>query len=185
MNQSFAVWVVIGFALITANLPFVMQRPFLVLPWAQKGEAELASWSRGLLSLLYFAVLLAAGWVGYSLISDAILLASDPASLLLFVGRLLGAIVLPMLLLAYPGWRSRGRAIEKTFIDRMIELFVFYLLVGTMGFAFEASIGNPFAQTWEFYAITLSLFLVLGYPGFVFRYLLRRRKQGRGASTAS
>jgi hypothetical protein len=35
-------------------------------------------------------------------------------------------------------------------------------------------IGNVFTQRWEFYAITLSLFVVMAFPGFVFRYLLRR-----------
>lgn len=57
---------------------------------------------------------------------------------------------------------------------RLLELLVYYALVMGLGFAFEATLGNPFAQRWEFYAITFSLFLVLGYPGFVYRYLLKR-----------
>ncbi len=185
MSQSFSVWLVIGFALITANLPFVLQRPFLVLPWAQKGEADMAGWSRWLLCLLYFVVLVLVAWAGYTLIAGAILMLSSPASLLLFTGRILGAIVLMALLLAYPGWRSRGRSIDKSFIERLIEVVMFYALVGVLGFAFEANMGNAFAQTWEFYAVTFSLFLVLAYPGFVFRYLLRRRKPGRRVDTAS
>ncbi|WP_353148180.1 DUF2818 family protein [Pollutimonas bauzanensis] len=80
------------------------------------------------------------------------------------------------MLLTYPGWRNRTRVIEKSFLVRLLEMLVFYALVGVLGFAFEVNIGNSFTQTWEFYAITLSLFVVLGYPGFVYRYLLRRRK---------
>ncbi|MGP1615008.1 MAG: DUF2818 family protein [Pollutimonas bauzanensis] len=81
------------------------------------------------------------------------------------------------LLLAYPGWRNRARAVEKSFFARLLELLAFYGLVGIAGFAFETNMGNSFAQTWEFYAVTFSLFLVLAYPGFVYRYLLRRRKR--------
>lgn len=62
----------------------------------------------------------------------------------------------------------------KPFWLRMVELLVYYAMVMTLGFAFEAALGNPFTQGWEFYAITLSLYLVLGYPGFVFRYLFKR-----------
>jgi len=53
-------------------------------------------------------------------------------------------------------------------------LLVLYGVVGLMAYFFESTIGNPFAQKWEFYAITFSLFVVLAFPGFVVRYLLRR-----------
>ena len=56
----------------------------------------------------------------------------------------------------------------------MLELFVLYLLVGGVGIAFEGLLGNVFKQRWEFYTITFSLFVVMAFPGFVFRYLLRR-----------
>ncbi|OZI74064.1 DUF2818 family protein [Bordetella genomosp. 12] len=63
---------------------------------------------------------------------------------------------------------------------RLLELLVYYLIVGLAGQAFESALGNPFAQTWEFYAITLSLYVVLAFPGFVYRYLYQRRR-GRPA----
>ena len=49
-----------------------------------------------------------------------------------------------------------------------------YLVVGGIGLGFEASLGNVFPQGWQFYAITLTLYLVLAYPGFVYRYLFKR-----------
>ena len=64
--------------------------------------------------------------------------------------------------------------LPKAFWLRALELLVLYCLVGTVGIAFERLIGNVFTQRWEFYAITLSLFVVMAFPGFVFRYLLRR-----------
>jgi len=57
---------------------------------------------------------------------------------------------------------------------RLLELAVLYGLVGGVAYMLEARIGNVFAQGWEFYAITGCLFLVLAYPGFVFRYLRKR-----------
>jgi membrane protein YqaA with SNARE-associated domain len=62
----------------------------------------------------------------------------------------------------------------KPFVVRVIELLVLYVLIGAVGFTFERMIGNVFAQRWEFYATTLTLFLVMAFPGFVLRYLLRR-----------
>jgi len=53
------------------------------------------------------------------------------------------------------------------------EIAVLYLLVGLLGTAFEVALVNPFPRGWEFYAITACIFLVLGFPGFVFRYLLK------------
>lgn len=58
---------------------------------------------------------------------------------------------------------------------RLGELIVLYFLVGGIAYLLEARIGNTFRQGWEFYAITGCLFLVLAYPGFVFRYLRRKR----------
>ncbi len=49
-----------------------------------------------------------------------------------------------------------------------------YLLIGGLAMLLESRAGNVFAQTWEFYVITIFLFVVLAFPGFVFRYL---RKQ--------
>lgn len=179
MSQSFAVWFVIGLALITANLPFLSERPFVVLPWLQKGEKPAPAWLRWPGSLLFFCVLVGVAWLGYWLIGGAVLLAGDAASALLFTLRLIGALVLTGLVLAYPGWRTRHAKVEKSFFVRLIELLVFYGLVGTLGFAFELNLGNAFAQAWQFYAVTLSLFVVLGYPGFVLKYLLHRRKHNR------
>ncbi|MDR4124992.1 DUF2818 family protein [Alcaligenaceae bacterium LG-2] len=89
---------------------------------------------------------------------------------------LFALVAVAALVLAYPGWRNRGRVVQKSFFERLLELLVFYGLVGVLGFALEANLGNRFPQGWEFYAITFSLFLVLGYPGFVWRYLMKRRK---------
>ncbi len=63
----------------------------------------------------------------------------------------------------------------KPFWLRLLEMIALYFVVGGIAYAFEARIGTVFPQTWEFYAITGCLFLVLGFPGFVVRYLRKRR----------
>jgi hypothetical protein len=68
-----------------------------------------------------------------------------------------------------------GQARNKHFLARLLELLVLYFLVGAVAYLLESRIGNVFAQGWEFYAVTACLFLVLAFPGFIFRYLRKRR----------
>lgn len=169
MDQRAAIWILIVLALITANLPFIVERPLLALPWAQHGEDRRPTWLRLFESLIFFAVLVGllyaiVVWVGGSLVM---------ASVGLFLLKLAVLAVAVVLLLSYPGWRDTNKSVSKSFFVRLLEVLALYALLGALGFAFEINIGNFFAKNWEFYAITLSLYLVLGYPGFVYRYLMR------------
>lgn len=114
MNQSVAVWLLIITALAAANLPFINERLFALVPLGS----------------------------GRRVAVDAVTPAVAPR--------------------------------DKSFLLRLIELVVLYALVGLLGYLFESALGNPFKQRWEFYAITFSLFVVLAFPGFVIRYLMRR-----------
>jgi hypothetical protein len=58
---------------------------------------------------------------------------------------------------------------------RLVELVLCYFLVGALGLALEQSAGQIYPQGWEFYATTATLFLTLAFPGFVFRYLYKRK----------
>lgn len=62
----------------------------------------------------------------------------------------------------------------KPFLVRVLELIVLYLLIGVVGMTLERMIGNAFTQKWEFFATTFTLFLVMAFPGFVVRCLLKR-----------
>jgi hypothetical protein len=86
-----------------------------------------------------------------------ILLAAVAANLPFVNERVLGALPL--------------RRPVKSLWLRLLELIVLYFIVGGIAYLIESRIGNTFAQRWEFYAITACLFLVLAFPGFVFRYL--------------
>lgn len=58
---------------------------------------------------------------------------------------------------------------------QLLELVVFYFIVGGIAWLLERKTGSVQNQNWEFYAITAALFLVFAFPGFVYRYLWRRK----------
>lgn len=58
---------------------------------------------------------------------------------------------------------------------RLLELVLMAALTFALGSALEARIGQRHPQGWEFYAAGACLFITLGFPGFVWRYLRRGR----------
>jgi len=98
---------------------------------------------------------------------------SQTASVWLVIVAALVAANLPFLnerLLAVGPLRQ-----PKTLALRLVELLTWYLAVGAVGLLLERHAGQIAPQGWEFYAITVALFLTLAFPGFVYRYLLKRR----------
>jgi hypothetical protein len=63
----------------------------------------------------------------------------------------------------------------KSLSIRIGEMVALYLLTGGIGLLFESRAGQVAPQGWEFYAITGALFVVLAFPGFTWRYLLKHR----------
>lgn len=203
MSLTGASWVVIVCALVMANLPFICNRP--LAPWPWRASARNVRVNSGLAWLLCLAfLLLLALWVWATLWLVGGAFAGGGGLAVLFLIKLLVSVAAAGVLLWLPGLPlgRRSRADEerpaepvasriarrpdpaagKPFVDRFLEVLVGYILVGTLGFSFELNLGNAFPQGWEFYAVTLALFLVLGYPGFVWRYMLKRRHHpGRGA----
>lgn len=68
-----------------------------------------------------------------------------------------------------------GAAVKKSLAVRLAELVLLYFIVGGIGLLFERRVGQIAPQGWEFYAVTASLFIVLAFPGFTWRYLLKHR----------
>lgn len=56
---------------------------------------------------------------------------------------------------------------------RVAEIVLMAALTFGLGSALEARIGQRHPQGWEFYAAAACLFVTLGFPGFVWRYLRR------------
>lgn len=63
---------------------------------------------------------------------------------------------------------------RKAWWMRVFELLILYFVVGGISLALEQRLGQIYPQHWEFYAVSLSMFIVLAFPGFVLRYLVRR-----------
>ena len=63
----------------------------------------------------------------------------------------------------------------KNIAWRLLELTVMFFVVGGIAWLLESKLGAVHPQNWEFYAVNASLFVVFSYPGFVYRYLWRRR----------
>ncbi|MEN9903467.1 MAG: hypothetical protein RLZZ555_32 [Pseudomonadota bacterium] len=98
---------------------------------------------------------------------------NQTVSVWLVLAAALAAANLPFVnerFLAVLGLRSGTKGLAL----RMLELVLLYLLVGGLGLLLEQRLGQIYPQGWEFYATTLSLFLTLAFPGFVWRYLVRR-----------
>jgi hypothetical protein len=170
MSLTAAVWFVILCALVMANLPFLLERRLAPWPWSWRAQdGGLPGWLRWFLGVAFVAGLALWSWGTLDLVGGSF---AGGASAL-FLVKLLLSLLIAGGLLALPDWRAI-EASTKSFFDRLLEVLVGYVLVGTLGFALELNLGNAFPQGWEFYAVTLALFLVLGYPGFVWRYMLRR-----------
>ncbi|HEY9109691.1 MAG TPA: DUF2818 family protein [Roseateles sp.] len=67
------------------------------------------------------------------------------------------------------------RRAPKPVAWRLLELLLMAALTFALGSALEAGIGQRHPQGWQFYAAGVCLFITLGFPGFVWRYLRRDR----------
>ena len=63
----------------------------------------------------------------------------------------------------------------KPLLARLAELALLYFLVGGLALLLERRAWQIAPQGWEFYAVTATQFVTFAFPGFVFRYLVRRR----------
>lgn len=63
---------------------------------------------------------------------------------------------------------------RKPLALRLLELVIWYFIIGALAMMLEARIGGSHKQGGEFYAITGLLFIVFAFPGFVLRYLRKR-----------
>lgn len=66
------------------------------------------------------------------------------------------------------------KSAEKNIAWCLLELLVLYFITGLVAYYAElATFGQAAPQGWEFYAVTACLFLVLSFPGFVYKFFWR------------
>jgi len=57
----------------------------------------------------------------------------------------------------------------------LLELVTLYFIIGLIiRYAEHTKMGQVATQKWEFYAITACLFLVLAFPGFIYRFFWKK-----------
>lgn len=171
MSQNAAVWVLIVLSFVAANMPMYLTKPLLFLPWQLKGEPARPAGLRYVLFIAYTGLLVAVGWGIHAVLSQTFFVSLTQ----LLVAALVFMVVM-VAVFAIPVWSYRHHIIEKSFFARLLETTALYGFMGLLGVGFESSLGNVFPQGWEFYVITYCLFAILAYPGFVLRYLLKRRR---------
>jgi hypothetical protein len=64
---------------------------------------------------------------------------------------------------------------RKPLALRLAELVLLYFLAGGLGLLLENRAGQIAPQGWEFYAITGALFITFAFPGFIWRYLWKKK----------
>ncbi|MDA8225910.1 MAG: DUF2818 family protein [Betaproteobacteria bacterium] len=65
------------------------------------------------------------------------------------------------------------RSARKSFWWRLLELVILYFVIGFVARLLEQKLEPLQHQHWEFYTVTASMFAVLAFPGFIWRYLWR------------
>jgi len=62
----------------------------------------------------------------------------------------------------------------KAFSTRIFEWFVLYFIIGSIALGLETKLnGDRHEQGWEFYVVTLCLFMVFALPGIIFQIDLK------------
>ncbi|WP_235914887.1 DUF2818 family protein [Pelistega ratti] len=159
MYPETSVWLIIILAMISANLPFLTERMFAFSPFRLTGEPE-----------KFIGFYLLRALVSYGLIGFVFYLLTEPA---FPTSAKLFAVVVYIVLFTIPGFIYKGIVQHKHLGLHFIELIVFIVFIVSIGFFIESHYANRFSQSWQFYAIGICLFLVLAFPGFVWRHLMR------------
>lgn len=56
----------------------------------------------------------------------------------------------------------------------LVEWFFYFLLTGVFAYLLEQkAMGHIQPQDWEFYVVTLFMFAIFSFPGFIYRYNLK------------
>ena len=167
MYPAESIWIFIALAFVFAIAPFLTERAFVFTPWQQTGEPPKPFWFRPLIAVVSYCAIAAGCWL---LSTQAGNLPYMFAGVALIGGALYapGAMVTPYVRL-------------KHVSTRLLEVLAGYFIVGAIGFAIEANYANPSVKNWEFYTIAACLYVVLAYPGFVWRHLMKHPRRHKTA----
>ncbi len=167
MYPSESIWIFIILAFAFAMVPFLTERAFVFTPWQQAGEVEKPFWFCLLRAFVSYAAIAAGCW----------LLATQAGNL----PYMLAGVLLLALTMYAPGAMVSSSVPVKHVSTRLLEVLAGYFVVGAIGCAIEANYANPSQKNWEFYTIAACLYVVLAYPGFVWRHLMKHPRRHKVA----
>lgn len=159
MYPETSVWLIIVLAIVCANLPFLTERMLAFVPARMAGESE-----------KFAGYYLVRALISYVLIGCAFYLLTEPAFPL--SANIFGLAAF-ILLFAVPGFIYDQKVTYKPLAVHLVELALLVTFVAAVGFFIESYYANRFTQSWQFYAIGISIFIVLAFPGFTWRHLMR------------
>lgn len=65
---------------------------------------------------------------------------------------------------------------------RWLEWLILYFITGLLSYAVEFKLtGTLYKQGWEFYVVTLCLFIVFALPGFIYHHDFKRLLRGKSS----
>ncbi len=74
-------------------------------------------------------------------------------------------------------WFGMMPLARKHFGHHLVELLAGFGLTAGLAYVLESRAGSVHAQDWEFYAVSVCLFLVFAFPCFVWRYFWHAKHQ--------
>lgn len=166
MYPESSVWLLLGLALVGANLPFFTERFFSFVPFRLKGEPE---------KFVGFYLLRASA--AYVVWVFAFYLLTEPGFPL--AAKLVGVLVYAAMMGA-SGFIYAPYVQHKSIGIHVLEWLLMAVYVVGIGRFVEGHHANMAVQSWQFYAIGLAIFFVLALPGVVWRHLWRRPQMPKG-----
>ncbi|WP_044977978.1 DUF2818 family protein [Taylorella asinigenitalis] len=159
MYPSYTIWLILAIALVCANMPFFTERMFIFLPMRLSNEPTSKS---AIFYFLRFILWLLAFGAGAYMASNVLL--DKPYKL--------AGIAIMVACFVIPGIATRKHIQFKNIFLNFFEIIFFMLFVGAIGFFIEGYFSNQVSQNWQFYAVGACIFLVMAFPGFVWRHLM-------------
>ncbi|MDG6774669.1 DUF2818 family protein [Thiomicrorhabdus sp. ZW0627] len=64
---------------------------------------------------------------------------------------------------------------HKSIVINLLEWLLYFILTGILAYLLEnKSMGHVQEQGWEFYTVTFFMFVIFAFPGFIYRYNLKK-----------
>ncbi len=64
---------------------------------------------------------------------------------------------------------------NKSIVINLLEWLLYFILTGILAYLLEnKSMGHVQEQGWEFYTVTFFMFVIFAFPGFIYRYNLKK-----------